>query len=230
MAGLFTADNVIFLAHLLINIFIADLGGNGGDAFPFQGLEQAEVGHDGGDDIIVVQNAEVTEPFAGNVQNMVTGQQFTVRRRHDHPVRVAVEGQAQIISAAADCFLHHFRMRGTAVCIDVDAVRAVVQNRQFRAQPLQQCFGREGAGPVGTVNDQTHARQVERVCFFQPVKICLQSFRIGDDLADPVIRAERQLGFPVNELLDQVFDVRGKLDAFLGEDLDAVVIERVVAG
>jgi hypothetical protein len=113
---------------------------------------------------------------------------------------------------------------GAAAVVDVAPVRLGGEHLDVRAEPPEQRRGDLVGGAVGAVDQQPRARQVERAeARLQRGLVAVERRVEAADAARP-----RGLGRRVEHPLDLELGGVGELEAVAAEELDPVVLERVV--
>ncbi len=142
----------------------------------------------------------------------------------DQPVAVAVERDAEVEVAVPDERGQRGEVGGATADVDVRPVGPVADRGHVGAEPLE-CGGRQpGHGPVGRVAGDPQAVEGRAEALDEHVDVAL---------AEPVGAHGLPGGcrgrFVGEERLDLELLLVGQLDALAREDLDAVVLGRVVA-
>ena len=232
MAGLLAAHVDARCPHVLDHIAVADLGPVQGQPQTGQQPFQPQIGHHRGHGPATGQPA-VLGPVAGDQRHdLVTVDLLAVLVGQDHPVGVAVQGDAQIGTARSHGRLHAFGMGGAAFVVDVGTVGVDADGDHLGAQ-LPQNLGRNlVGGAVGAIDDDLQPVQPQA-----PREGVLDEFDVAAGLvAQPAGPAQaggvRQLlaVAVLDDRLDRRFDRIGQLEPVRSEQLDAVVLVRVVRG
>ena len=100
VAGLLAADLVAVLDHVLVDVLVADLGLLIADVDRVERLVQAEVRHDGGDDLVVRQLPVLLHVQTADIDRVVARDDVALFIHADAAVRVAVVGKADIQAVA----------------------------------------------------------------------------------------------------------------------------------
>ncbi len=150
----------------------------------------------------------------------------------DDAVGVAVERDADVGAHFAHLGDQRLRLGRAALVVDVAAVRLDADLDDLGAQ-LPQRLGRHlVAGAVGAIDDdaQTVEAQVLRQRALGELDIALLRALNARGAADAFGRGEQVGGVGVDQLLDAPLGVVGQLVAVGIEQLDAVVVGRIVRG
>ena len=158
--------------------------------------------------------------------DLVAVERDAVAAHGQHPVAVAVEGQAQVGAGRRHRRGQQRQVGGAAAVVDVHAVGFDADRRHPGAEALQDLGRRDGGRAVGAVDDDRHAAEVDRPARDQRLEVAGAALVPGGDRAEA-----RGLG-ALAGLLEQRLDGRllgvGELEAVGPEELDAVVREGVV--
>ena len=231
MTGLLAADAVAVVHHLLVHVFITHSGLDVVHADLVQRLVQPQVGHDGGDNGVVQQLAPLLHVAAVDVQDQVTVDDVALLVHRQAAVGVAVKGKAHVQVVLHHELLQAFQVSRAAISIDVGAVWIVVHHMGLRAQGVEDARGDAVGTAVGAVQaDLQAAEGVDRLGD-EVSHIAVAAFGVVDGTADLVLGGARQLFLRVVQIgFDLVDDALLHLLPFAVEQLDAVVVEGVVAG
>ena len=96
MAGLLAAEAVAAPLHLLVDVFIADLGLLIGNPLSLQCFVESEIRHNRGHDAIVCQFAALLHVLAADIEDAVAVHQLAVLIDRKAAVRIAVKGKTEI--------------------------------------------------------------------------------------------------------------------------------------
>ena len=96
VAGLLAADEVAVGPHVFVDVFVAHVGLFIVDPQRIQGLVQAEVGHDGGNDGVVGQLLPLLHVRAVQIEDAVAVHQVALLVHGQAAVGVAVKGEADV--------------------------------------------------------------------------------------------------------------------------------------
>ena len=153
VAGLLAAEGCAGGEHLLEDVFVAYGGAEHFDAAAFEGGFEAHVGHGGGDDGVVGEEAEGLQVAGGEEEDGVAVDYVAVLVGEEGAVGVAVEGDADGGFLGDDFGGYDFGVEGSAVLVDVAAVGAGVGDVDFAAEIGEELRGYGGGGSVGAVDD-----------------------------------------------------------------------------
>ena len=193
---------------------------------------EPEVGHDGRDDAGLRQPAVVAPALGDHRHDLVAVDQVALLVDDDHPVGVAVERDADV----GPHFAHLARERlgrGRADFeIDVEPVRLDADLDHLRAE-LPQRLGSDLVGrAVGAVDHDAQAFERD-VAGKRPLGVFdVARLDVVDALGAPEVRraGEHRRDVAVHQRLDPRLDLVRQLVSVGAEQLDAVVLVRVVRG
>ena len=149
---------------------------------------------------------------------------------HDHPVAVAVEGDAEIGALLLNQGAQNRGMGGTAVLIDVQSIRGNANWNHGRAHFIEHT-GRDVVGrAMGAVHHDFQARQTG-----VGGHRALAEFNVAASGVHDALGLAQGVGLGggqrlLQQFLDVQFDHVGQLLAIAGEELDAVVVIGIVGG
>ena len=229
VAGLLAAQRVAVLAHAGIDVLVAHVGGDGLDAGLVEGLEQAEVGHDGGYHGVLDQAAVLGHVAAAYVEDEVAVDHVAVLVDRDAAVGVAVVGESHVEAVAHDEALEVLDMRRAGVDVDVESVGHVVGHIDIGAQRIEDWLRDAGGGAVGAVEAHLDALQREVGARDEVRDVAVAALHVVDRAADGIAGRERDLDLSVDEVLDLLEHVLVHLVALAVDELDAVVVVGIVA-
>ena len=230
VAGIFTAEGVIVLAHALDDAAVADGGGLDLDAVVLHGFDQAEIAHDGGDERVVAEFSLLFQADGAEAEDAVAADDLAVGVGEDDAVGVAVEGDAEVGLVLADELAGGFRVERAAAVIDVEAVRVVADGDDFRAEFLKNERADEVGGAVSAIDDNFQAVEGNIVGgVFGELDVAAAGVVDAVGLADLRGRQRCRFGFVAHDVaLNEIFEVVGQLVAVRAEDFHAVVLVGIV--
>src|SRR3569623_1339028 len=217
MAGRFTAEPPAVFTQHFQHMAIADRGALEIDAERAHRLLEAEVAHYRAYHR-AAQVAGLEPRFGDDVQQLVTVDDFAFVIDHDHAVAVAVKSNAKVGAVFEHRHLRRFGMSGTAVVIDVEAVRLDTDGDHRGTEFLEHAGRDVIGGPVRAVD---HDLQTAK--FHDGRDAALAEFDIAaGGVADAFGLAE--VG------LDRELQLVGELVALRREKFDAIIVVRIVRG
>ena len=238
MAALLTADAAAVLGHVLVHVLVAHSSLGVADAQLVEGLVQAEVGHDRGDDGVAHQLALFLHVATVDVQDMVTGDHIALLVHTQAAVSIAIEGKANIQTLFHYELLQALDVGRASVVVDVQTVRFVVDDVGIRTQSIENAFRNIPACAVGAVQTDldplegvdTQADEVAHVAVAagHVVHGAADMLTVGEGQLRPVLIKDVELAVEI--ILHQQQGLFGHLFAVAVDEFDAVVVERVVAG
>ena len=122
MARLLAAEVHADLAHALDHVAVAHLGAVQGQPVAGEEALKPKVGHHRGDDAVAAQPAAVGPGLRDQREDLVAVDQFALLVRHQHPIGVAVQRDAEMRSVLDHLRAEEIRHRGAAVAVDVEAI------------------------------------------------------------------------------------------------------------
>ena len=232
MAGLFAAQIVAVLAHMFEHIAVAHGGAGHFEADGGEVAFEAKVGHDRGHDARPGQAAVLFPALGHHGHELVAVHQMAALVHQQHPVRVAIKGDADVRPHLPHLGGERLRGGGAHVLIDVEAIGLHADGEDLRAQ-FPQGRRRYFVGrAIGAIDDDAQAFQREVAG-----QGALGEFDIaGIDALHPLGPTEiarlREARTEISgeQGLDLALDLVGELVAIGAEELDAVVLELVVGG
>src|SRR5581483_2425980 len=228
---LFAAQVVAVGAHFAAYGGIADFGADQPQSGLLQGLVQAEIAHHRGDDGVGGQLPLAGQGARHDLHHIVAVEHLALAVHQDGAVGVAVQRHAEIGSFSQYRLAHAGGVQRAAVAIDVLAVGIDAQRNHVGAQFVQYVGTDLVGGAVGTVDH--HLDAVEGALALQTR---LEEHQVAPDcVVDPHRLANLtgsgggvELAFVEDQLLDAPLDLVVELEAFVGEEFNAVVLVRIV--
>ena len=232
VAGLLAAESRVVFQHLLEDVAVADGSAEHANAGALESGFEAHVGHGGGDDEVIGEEAARLEVAGGHEQDGVAVDRRCLGAGQHAAVGVAVEGEAEVGTAFGYLGGNPLGMEGAAVVVDVAAVGSDVEQGDVAAQSGEELGGDGCRSAVGAVDDDAQSGKVEA----------------GDGVEEELDVIGRERGIVFNErqrngigrghvggmVQDFVFNGQferiGELEAVAAEELDAVVVPGIVGG
>ncbi len=232
VAGLLPAERVPVGDHPFEHVAVADGGLHGLDAVLLHRLCQPQVRHDGCDEGVPAQLAELLEPDGQDAHDLVAVDDASQGVHGQAAVGVAVECHAQVGLGFDDEALQRFEVGRSDTVVDVEAVGFGGGDDDF-GTGLTQCGGSDdGGGTVGAVDDDLESGQRAHVLSIDAAHevfgVLIGGGRVAGDATDG--RAGGAVPILVEDFEDLVFDGVVELRSACGEELDAVVGHGVVGG
>ncbi len=232
MPRLLAAEVEPVRAHALHDVAVADRGAAQFQPLPGQIPLQAEVGHHGRGHGAAAQPPGAVPAFRGQRQDLVAVHQPPVLVGQQQPVGVAVQRQAEVGAVVHHRPAQRLRHGRTTLPVDVEAVWGDAE-RDDRSAQFRQHRGRDAVG--GAVRAVDHDLQpVERLPAGEGGLGALDVAPgcVGDAGGAAQLARRRQPARKVgrHQRLDLRLGRVGQLVAVGAEQLDAVILERVVAG
>ena len=230
MSALLAAEAVAGLDHVLIDVLVADLGLLVLDAHLVEGLVEAEVRHDGGDDLVVEELAALLHVQAVDVQRVVAGDDIALLVHTEAAVGVAVVGKADVQALVHHELLQMLDMRRAAVGVDVVAVRLRVHDIGPGAERVEHGLRDLPGGAVGHIQAHLHVLEAVLAHGNQVPDVAVAAGHIVHGAADLLPLGNGDLDLAVDVLLDLEDGLLVHLLAAAAQELDAVVVVGVVGG
>ena len=217
VAGLLAAEEQPLSAERLEDVTVADVGDEDANASLLHQAVKAEVGHRGdGYPLHPEMEGEDRE-------DLVAVDRLSALVDREHPVTVPVEGDPEVEVLLANDVGQRAEVGGAAADVDVRPVRIVPDRGDVRAKVLEGVWREARVGPVRAVDGDPEAAQVRAEAFEHELEVS-----VSGDL-DPVdLAAAGRRG--VEKCLDLLLGVVRQLAALVVEELDPVVLRRVVRG
>src|SRR5579883_3074766 len=228
VAGLLAAERCAEAEHFLEDVLIADGGADHADAVAGEGLFEAEIGHDGGDDGVLGKAAGGAEGAGGKEQGAVAIDDLAAAGDEDGAIGIAVEGDAELGVVLDDGGAGGFEVERATAEVDIAAVGGVADGDDFGAEAAEE-LGREAAGgAVAAIDDQADAIEADGGRAGEVVEVLAGEGIVDGEGLGAGLQATRAEAEDL--LLDDVLLLIGELETAVAEDLDAVIAERVVGG
>ena len=142
----------------------------------------------------------------------------------EHAVAVSVEGDAEVVAAVDDDALEQREIGRSAADVDVLAVGVGADRKDLGAEPLERLRRDAGVGAVRAVDGDAQAGEVASEALDDVLEVAVR--RDADPVDLPSGLTRRRL----EQRLDLLLGGVGQLAALGVEELDAVVLGRVVRG
>ena len=229
MTRLFAANQMTVFQHILQDIAVAHAGFFHVDARLLGKFKEADVAHHRYDRGVVGKSALLLHPLGKDGDELISIHQLAVFIHSKASVGIPVKGNAYIIAIFLDILAQRCDVGGTAVFVDVDAVRPVVEDGHLCTE-LAENFSCGGTGTaVGAVCCDFDARQVPLHAGSDVVDIALHHlFPVADG-------SQVGVGFEVvfhrmvqHDVFYLFFFLVGQLKAVRTENFDTVKFIRIV--
>ncbi len=228
MPGLFATENVAALEHFFENIAVADVGARERNIFAGEDTLETQIRHGRGDDAIAGKLALRLQITRDSEQHTVAVDDGTVRGDEEGAVGIAIEGHSECGLFGRNALLQFFEVQGTATRIDVAAVGLDSNANDVAAKRREDLRTELVCGAIGAVENNTEpfergsrddpaAQKVEILVMKR--SICLEIRQGRGHLIGAVLE---DVGF------DFFLDGVRELHAFVGEELDAIVLIGIV--
>ncbi|MNV05499.1 hypothetical protein D3C71_958400 [compost metagenome] len=213
----------------LVHVTVAHVAAHERQSDALQCLLQTEVGHQRAHHR-AAQAAVALPRRRQHIQQVVAVDRVALVVGHQHAVAVAVEGDAQVRTHLTHLGGEIVDVHRTHAVVDVDPVGLGTDGDHLRAQLAEQQRGDVVGGTVRAVQHDLQAAQVERTrhAGLAELDVAAHCIARAHRLAQPV-----RLGGgegAVQRGLQRQFGGIVELLAIGGEELDAVVVMRVVRG
>ncbi len=233
MAGLLAAEGVAVLLHRLEHVPVADAGLHDLDALALHGQLEAEVGHHGADDGVAAQLAGLAHGQRQHGEDLVAVDLRAGAVDREAAVRVAVVRDAEVGAVLDHGLLEEPQVGGAAAVVDVEAVRLGADGDDLGTRPGEGLGRNAGGGAVRLVQDDLEPVQAVGEDTDEVRDVLVEALVVVGDAADAGAGRTVPGGAGavlVVDGLDAVLELVGELVAAAGEELDAVVGHRIVAG
>ena len=190
-------------------------------------FHKAEVAHDGHNGRIAGQLALFLHGQRQNGDDLVSIDLGARLVDGETAVGIAVKGHADVGLLAQHQRLEMIEVGGADTVVDVEAVRLGAGKDALAAKAAEYPAGRFARSTVGAVKHDAQPRQVGVQLTDDMLHIVDRSDLAAGDAADIVITFTAAV-FDLR--LDLILDIVGQLEAVAIENLDAVVLHRVVGG
>ena len=185
MARLLASQAVTVLGHIFIDILIANRRLLIGNALALKCLIKTEVRHNRGDNRIVDQRPLFFHVFSTYIEDLVAIQ-LALTVHCQAAIRISIISESNVQMIFNHIFLQSLDVGGTAICIDIQTIRRVVDDMCLRAQCVEYVFRNRGSASVCTVKTYPHI--FERPCCQgnQITDIAVTSRRIVNGASDRI--------------------------------------------
>ena len=217
MAGLLAPEQQPLAPERLEDVAVADVGDEDASAPLLHQAVEAEVGHRRDDDAL---DLEVEREDS---EDLVAVDRLSSLVHGEHPVAVAVECDAEVEAAAAHGLGEQTEVGRAAADVDVRPVRVVADRGHRSAELLERLRRETGVGAVRAVDGDAKAGEVGAEALEDVLEVAVRGDLDAVDLATAGSRA-------VEERLDLLLGAVCQLAAVPVEELDAVVLRRIVRG
>ena len=231
MAGLLAAHGNGALDHFLHDVLVADRAAHQLDPRIAEGELEPDVAHHRRDERVAVQAPLRLHGARAHEHDGVAVDNASLVVDEDGAVAVAVEGHAHAVPALADERAQAFGMRGAAIEVDVAPVGLIADHGEVEPEVTEEARRDSGGGAVRRVERELEATRGE------PAGVRQRQAGVSDVRVDDVgpfdLRQAAGGNQPAgvrDDRFDVLFERVGELFAAAGEDLDAVVLERIVRG
>ena len=233
MAGLLAADGIALLQHPLQHVPVAHVGALQLHAVLLHKSVQPQVGHHRGHHCLAGQLALLQHIQTAGGHDLVPVDEVAQLVHRQAPVCVAVKGDADVIAAGLDHGGQGIGVGGAALVVDVHPVGVGVDHVGAQlGEAVKQPGGGGGGRTVGAVHQDAQPTQGGVDGPLQVVDIVLRG--LGGHIAHladvPVGLAGHIVVAEEDDVLDLLLQLVRELKALAVEDLDAVMLEGVVAG
>src|SRR6185437_4476710 len=232
VAGRLAADVVALRAHLLDHVTVADRRAHEAQALRGEMPLETEIRDHGRDDARILQAAVFLPALGDDGEQLVAVDDMPALVDDEHAVGVAVERNADVGAHLAHLARQRVEIGRAAVLVDVEAVRIDADRNDLGAELPQRAWRDLVGGAVGAIDDDTQifesdaARQRALGEFDVTVLHAVDAAGAAEVLAAGQLLAE----IGIEQRLDLQLHLVAELVAVRPEDLDAVVVERIVRG
>ena len=164
VSRLLTAKGVSVRLHFFQHVAVAYIGRHGTASVFRQRLAEAQVAHDGAYDHIRIEPPFFLHTQGVNHHEMVAIHDISLFINEKTAVRIAVISNTTVRPHFDDHFLQGFHVGGTAVFIDIHAVRFAVEGGYFRTQFTEDVGKESAGGAVGGIRYDFHPFEIPFHC------------------------------------------------------------------
>src|SRR5689334_10209995 len=211
------------------HVAVADLRAHEVDSHLREAALEREVGHQRADHA-ALQPRFGLAVLHHRVEELVAVEERAVVIGHREAVAVAVEGDAEVRAVIDHRARHRLRVRGAALLVDVEAVGRAADRDHFRAELLEDARADAIVGAVRAIDDQLHAAQRAVLRERALAELEVTALGVVHALGLTQVRGGRDRERRIEQRLDLALDRVRELHAVGGEELDAVVVVRIVRG
>src|SRR5437867_922005 len=230
VAGLLAAEIGAEALHFLEDVAVPDLRLDHADPRGLEGLVEAQVGHDRGNDEVLLQPLARRQMAPRDHERVVPIADLARVVDRDEPVAVAVERKADRRAAGTDLPLEVVGVERAAPGADVGAVGPHTDRDHLGAETPEHAWRDAVSRAVGAVAGDREAAQVERRAGAQEVDVHRLRPVVAHQRADLRSAGAGRAIRALEPLLDVGLPRVRKLGPLGREELDAVVLERIVRG
>lgn len=194
---------------------------------------EADIGHDCRDDRVVGQLAILHHVHRAHDEDVVAVDDLAFLVDAEAAVRIAVVRDAEVRAVLEDGLLQGLEVRRAAAVVDVRAVRQRVNDLDRGAEVAQDLRHRLAGGAIRAVEHDLDALEALLARRDHELHVLIQEIRAVLDVADVLRRRARVVIVRLELMhdgLELILDGIRQLVAVAAEELDAVVVERIVRG
>ena len=193
---------------------------------------EAQIAHDRGHQSVSGKKPPLLQVQAAGGNDLVAVDFLPGFIYHEAPVRVPVEGHAQIVSSRCHHTFEPFQVGGAALVVDVHPVGPGMNHIGVQAgEACEQPGGGGGSGAIGAVHQNMRPRKGPLHRGGQIANIILALLLVGvDHPANLPMGLEGQLLAAQYQSFNLPLQSVGELEALAVEDFNAVVLKGVVGG
>ena len=216
--------------HVLVYIFISNCCFLIRNPSLIKSFIKPQIGHNRSHYSMIVQLPVFIHIFPADIQDQVSVDHVSVFVHCNTTVCIAVIGKTYVQFLFLYQCLQCLDMSRSAGCVDISAIGIVVDHIGFRSKSIKYAFGNGGGTTVGTIKTNaiffkgpgSERNQITDIT----VTPCHIIYGTADLLSGSIGNLFR---FAVNILLDQLLYSRFHLMTVAIDDLNAIVIEGIMA-
>ena len=227
MPRLLPAETIPGCQHLLQHVAVTDTRLHGPDTRLAHRDQQAQVAHDGHDQRVLREGTAATRVHGQSTHDLVAVNEMTLVVDSQTPIRIPVVRDTEVASRLHHRCLQSFGVSRTGIQVDVASVRGRIDDSDVRAEFTEHSRSKLVRSAIRAVNGDLHATQVRANRLNQVFKVGLASPRVVR-INVPHGSASRTIPLHAHERLDLVLNRIGELVATVSEELDAVVLHRIM--
>src|SRR6267142_562771 len=233
MAALFAAEIEIVLEHSVDDIFVSNDAADDFPARPGDDRIKSGIAHDRAHKRFVSEFSLRQHLEGSNRHDVIPIQELARFIAKENSVSIAIVRNANIGAVFPNFLAHQIGMHGTAIFVDVFAVRLIAVNDHVGAEFTQDARGGLISSTVRAIDNDAHPLKGHpsgKRCFGM-LDVSAERVVNTDGFADFVGSGADIFDFTTeNEVLNFVFDFVIELITVRPEEFNAVVVVRVVRG
>lgn len=234
VSRLFSTKDGTEIAHGLADVAIADRGTDEADLVGVEGVIQAEIAHDRGDDGVMRQASARSESGGADREDLVAVKDLAFLIDEEEAIGVSIEGDTYVGFGVEDGALEGFRMERARAFVDIATIGGDALGEDGGTEAPEDLWAEVEGGTVCGIDEQGFSAQGEvgRPGAEEMGEVGFRSCGIGIKPPDP--RGIRPREEAIEGLLKKGFNggfgVVGEFVAVGVKEFDPIVLERIVRG